>query len=104
MNKLDLVDTNVVIGKGSTAKRLQKINKLYDESTKDFKQQQKQDGIKKMEKEILAKAKANMSKIEAYKKKLRDSVRGENISNNLRNMSDENIKNMVERFRQRDFS
>lgn len=33
------MDDNVVIGKGSTAKRLAKINDIYNESTKDYKEQ-----------------------------------------------------------------
>ena len=52
------------------AKRLQKVNNIYNDSTKEYKLQQKEMGIHKMEKEILAKAKADMTKIEEFKKKL----------------------------------
>ena len=50
-------DDNTVIAKGAMAKRMQKISKLYDDSTKEFKEQQKEIGIKQAESKILAKAK-----------------------------------------------
>jgi hypothetical protein len=48
-----------------------------------------------MEKQTLSKAKADMSKIESFKKKVRESAAGAPITNNLRNLSAENIKNRI---------
>ena len=56
---------------------------LADESTKQYKQEQKELGIKKGSDEIVLKARKEQQKIEQLKQKLRQSVMGGVISNNL---------------------
>ena len=56
---------------------------LADESTKQYKKEQKELGIKKGSDEIVLKARKEQQKIEQLKQKLRQSVMGGVISNNL---------------------
>lgn len=67
---------------------------LADESTKQYKQEQKEMGIKKGTDEIILKAKRDQHKIETFKQKLRQSVMGGVISNNLSSIAQQiNDKN-----------
>lgn len=47
---------------------------LYEESTQEYKQQQKEMGIKKIEKQILSKAKQDQRKIDESKRRFRESM------------------------------
>ena len=59
---------------GAYKSKMSKLSQLYDESTREFKEHQKQMGIQNMESEILQKAKRDQKKIEEYKKRFRDAV------------------------------
>ena len=78
------------------AKRMQKISKMYEDSTKEFKEQQKEMGIKQAETKILDKAKKDQKKIEDYKRKFRENQTGGQFTNRLTKMSAENIKNKID--------
>eukprot|EP00347_Sterkiella_histriomuscorum_P018145 403346620 len=69
--------------KPSYLSKFSKITQLYDESTKEYKTQQKELGIKQEEQAIVMKAKLEMSKIEEYKAKFLQSAFGGVITNQL---------------------
>ena len=56
---------------------------LADETTKQYRQEQKEIGIKKETDAILVKARKEQMKVEALKSKLRQTIMGGVISNNL---------------------
>jgi hypothetical protein len=56
---------------------------IAEESTKQYRQEQKELGIKKETEAIVVKARKEQQKVEALKSKLRQSVMGGVISNNL---------------------
>ena len=56
---------------------------LADETTKQYRQEQKEIGIKKETDAILVKARKDQMKVEALKSKLRQTIMGGVISNNL---------------------
>ena len=56
---------------------------LADETTKQYRQEQKEIGIKKETDSIIMKARKEQQKVEALKSKLRQTIMGGVISNNL---------------------
>ena len=67
--------------------KLTKITMLADETTKQYKQEQKELGIKKETDAIITKARLEQQKVETSKLKLRQAIMGGVISNNLATMA-----------------
>ena len=53
-------------------------------------------GIKKIENQILSKAKVDQKKVEQNKRKFREGMSGGQITNQLRNLSEANIKYKIQ--------
>ena len=70
--------------------KLNKINKLVEDSTKSYKIQQQKMGIQKVESEILGKAKRDQKKIDEFRKRFREAMvlGSQPITNQLRNYSE----------------
>ena len=62
-------------------KKMNKINQIYEDSTADYKQQQKEMGIKKRENEIISAAKNKQKQIKETQRKLKEGQLGGQISN-----------------------
>ena len=70
--------------KASYMNKFSKMTQLTNETTKEYKAQEKQDQLKQITQQILRKAKEDARKIEQYKQKFRRSANGGVFTNQLK--------------------